>query len=63
MIVPSRVLFVGAGLDVHTYPYYDRETNGIRFDDMLATLDTLPARSVVLLQPCCHNPTGIDMTR
>jgi aromatic-amino-acid transaminase len=58
-----RVLFVGAGLDVHTYPYYNRETNGIRFDDMLATLDTLPARSVVLLQPCCHNPTGIDMTR
>lgn len=58
-----RVLFVGAGLDVHTYPYYDPATNGVRFDAMLATLDTLPARSVVLLQPCCHNPTGIDLTR
>lgn len=58
-----RVIFSAAGLDVHTYPYYDPRTNGIRFDEMLATLDALPARSVVLLQPCCHNPTGIDLSR
>ena len=30
---------------------------------MLATLRTLPARSVVLLHACCHNPTGVDLTR
>ncbi|AOJ82867.1 MULTISPECIES: amino acid aminotransferase [Burkholderia] len=58
-----RVLFAAAGLDVHTYPYYDAATNGIRFDAMTATLDTLPARAIVLLQPCCHNPTGIDLSR
>ncbi|KVD80635.1 aromatic amino acid aminotransferase [Burkholderia sp. ABCPW 14] len=58
-----RVLFAAAGLDVHTYPYYDAATNGIRFDAMMATLDTLPARAIVLLQPCCHNPTGIDLSR
>jgi aromatic-amino-acid transaminase len=58
-----RVLFAGVGIDVHTYPYYDPQTNGVRFEEMLAMLDTLPPRSVVLLQPCCHNPTGIDLTR
>lgn len=58
-----EVLFAGAGLAVHAYPYYDPQTNGLRFGDMLATIDALPARSVVLLQPCCHNPTGIDLSR
>ena len=27
------------------------------------TLDKLPAGSVVLLHACCHNPTGVDLTR
>jgi len=58
-----RVIFSAAGLDVHTYPYYDEARNDIRVDAMLATLDALPARSVVLLQPCCHNPTGLDLDR
>lgn len=34
----------------------------MRFNDLLATLNTLPARSIVLLHPCCHNPTGADLT-
>ncbi|MEN2474296.1 amino acid aminotransferase [Burkholderia sp. GS2Y] len=58
-----RVIFSAAGLDVHTYPYYDEARNDIRVDALLATLDALPARSVVLLQPCCHNPTGLDLGR
>ena len=58
-----RSIFEGAGFTVHDYPYYDAATGGVRFDDMLATLKTLPARSVVLLHPCCHNPTGIDLSK
>ncbi|MBS0444828.1 MAG: aspartate/tyrosine/aromatic aminotransferase [Proteobacteria bacterium] len=57
-----RSMFEGAGLKVHTYPYYDATTGGVRFDEMLATLASLPARSVVLLHACCHNPTGVDLT-
>lgn len=34
----------------------------MRVNDLLATLSTLPARSIVLLHPCCHNPTGADLT-
>lgn len=57
-----RSMFEGAGLAVHTYPYYDAATGGLNFDGMLATIGTLPARSIVLLHACCHNPTGVDLT-
>ena len=30
---------------------------------MLDALRQLPAQSVVLLHACCHNPTGVDLTR
>ena len=56
-----RSMFEGAGLTVHTYPYYDPATGGCRFDEMLATLGRLPPKSVVLLHACCHNPTGVDL--
>jgi len=58
-----RAMFEGAGLTVNSYPYYDAQTGGLRFDAMRATLATLPARSIVLLHACCHNPTGVDLTR
>ena len=58
-----RAMFEGAGFRVHTYPYYDAATGGLRFDALLETLGTLPARSVVLLHACCHNPTGVDLKR
>ena len=57
-----RAMFEGAGVQVNTYPYYDPATGGVRFADMLAALQALPARSVVLLHACCHNPTGVDLT-
>ena len=55
-------IFNGAGLEVNTYPWYDAETHGVRFDAFISTLKTLPAQSIVLLHPCCHNPTGADLT-
>ena len=58
-----RSMFEGAGLAVQSYPYYDAKTGGVRFADMLAALDQLPPQSIVLLHACCHNPTGVDLTR
>ena len=57
-----RSMFEGAGLTVHTYPYYDAATGGLKFDAMLEAIRRLPARSIVLLHACCHNPTGVDLT-
>ena len=56
-----RAMFEGAGVAVHAYPYYDAESGGLKFEQMIATLSALPARSVVLLHACCHNPTGVDL--
>jgi aromatic-amino-acid transaminase len=58
-----RSMFEGAGLTVHTYPYYDADSGGLRFEAMRETLATVPARSIVLLHACCHNPTGVDLGR
>lgn len=30
---------------------------------MLEAVKTAPARSIFILQSCCHNPTGADLTR
>jgi aromatic-amino-acid transaminase len=58
-----RAVFEGSGLPVKTYPYYNSETGGLRFDEMLASLKQAEEKSVVLLHACCHNPTGVDLTQ
>ena len=58
-----RAMFEGAGLQVHNYPYYDAKTGGLKFDAMLQVLNQLPPGSMVLLHACCHNPTGVDLSR
>ncbi|MGQ8775988.1 amino acid aminotransferase [Serratia sp. NA_112.1] len=55
-------IFGGAGFKVNTYPYFDSESLGVKFDAMLNALKQLPKHSIALLHPCCHNPTGSDLT-
>ncbi|WP_343623590.1 amino acid aminotransferase [Roseateles puraquae] len=57
-----RAVFEGSGHVCETYPYYDPATGGVRFEALLAFFQQLPARSVVLMHACCHNPTGVDLT-
>lgn len=57
-----RALFEKAGFEVVEYPYYDPETHGLNLDGMLDFLKSLPAKSIVVLHACCHNPTGVDPT-
>jgi aromatic-amino-acid transaminase len=58
-----RALFEQAGFTVMTYPYYDAATHGLDFAGMTAALEKLPAGAIVVLHACCHNPTGVDLTR
>ena len=55
-------LLGSSGLALEPYPYYDVGTRGIDFERMLGRLSELPARSVVLIHACCHNPTGADLS-
>lgn len=57
-----RALFEGAGFPVKDYAYYDAATRGVDFAAMKADLAAMPARSIVVLHACCHNPTGADLT-
>jgi aspartate/tyrosine/aromatic aminotransferase len=56
-------LLGSAGLEIKTYPYYDVDNKNIRFDAMLDTLNSIPGGDLVLLHGCCHNPTGMDLSR
>ncbi|WP_313517635.1 amino acid aminotransferase [Pseudomonas sp.] len=56
-----RALFESAGFPVQNYRYYDAASHGVDRAGMLADLQALPARSVVVLHACCHNPTGVDL--
>ncbi|MFZ6726306.1 aromatic amino acid transaminase [Undibacterium sp. MH2W] len=58
-----RAVFEGCGITVKTYPYYDAATGGLRFDAMLDALKAAEKHSIVLLHACCHNPTGVDLTK
>ena len=56
-------LISSAGLKMDKYPYYNRETLGVDFEDMLSHLNDNAARGdIVLLHGCCHNPTGADLS-
>jgi aromatic-amino-acid transaminase len=58
-----RALFEGAGFTVNAYPYYDPATHGLDFAGMTGALEKLTPSTIVVLHACCHNPTGVDLTR
>jgi len=57
-------LIGSVGPEIKQYPYYNKTTLGVDFDDMLACLeqDAKPG-DVVVLHGCCHNPTGADLSK
>jgi aromatic-amino-acid transaminase len=58
-----RQLFEAAGFPVKSYPYYDPRTRGLDFAGMKRALESAAAGDTVVLHSCCHNPTGVDLTR
>lgn len=57
-------LFRAVGLDkINTYTYYSRERGAVDFTNMLHAVRTAPRHSIFVLQACCHNPTGMDLSR
>src|SRR5688572_19764371 len=58
-----RQLFEAAGFTVRSYIYYDPTTRGLDFAGMQRALNGIPAGSIVVLHACCHNPTGVDLSK
>ncbi|WP_354644102.1 aromatic amino acid transaminase [Kitasatospora camelliae] len=59
--VNHRPIMEAAGLAVRTYDYVGPD-GGLALELLLADLDAARPGDVVLLQGCCHNPTGVDLT-
>ncbi|TFB03506.1 Aspartate aminotransferase [Trichoderma ghanense] len=55
-------IFNNVGITVAQYPYFNKETRGLDFEGMTAAISAAPERSIILLHPCAHNPTGVDPT-
>ncbi|WP_323844606.1 amino acid aminotransferase [Microbulbifer magnicolonia] len=56
-------LLGNAGLQIKSYPYYDRATSSLQFDAMVDTLKNVGEGDLVLFHACCHNPCGADLSR
>jgi aromatic-amino-acid transaminase len=54
-------MVAGAGLEIATYPFYDRDAHRVRFEEMLVALKAGQPGDIALLHGCCHNPTGADL--
>ncbi|KAL1997999.1 hypothetical protein VTN02DRAFT_228 [Thermoascus thermophilus] len=55
-------VFRDSGLEVAQYRYYNKDTIGLDFDNLIADLKAAPNGSIILLHACAHNPTGVDPT-
>ncbi len=55
-------LFQRAGFKTTTYPYWDRANRSVDFAGMVEALESAEAGSIVVIQPVCHNPTGVDLS-
>ncbi|KZL78706.1 aspartate aminotransferase [Colletotrichum tofieldiae] len=55
-------IFKDAGLETTTYPYLDSSKHAVNFAGFLEVVRSAPKGSVFVLQGCCHNPTGVDLS-
>ena len=53
-------LFPGAGVAMHSYPYFDAESSSLRYEDMIHALQQRGPGDAVLFHACCHNPCGVS---
>jgi len=55
-------IFDIAGLQTVTYAYFNSQTQSVRFNEMMDALEAAESGDALLLQACCHNPTGADLS-
>ncbi|XP_026323364.1 aspartate aminotransferase, cytoplasmic [Hyposmocoma kahamanoa] len=57
------LVFTNAGFTKpRAYRYWNSKTRAIDFDGMIEDLKSAPENSVIILNACAHNPTGMDPT-
>ncbi|KAF4760606.1 hypothetical protein HAV15_007847 [Penicillium sp. str.  len=52
-----------AGLEVVKFSYYDPKSATVNFPILLERVLQASPGSIFILQPCCHNPVGMDLSQ
>jgi len=55
-------IFDLTGLETIAYPYFDSRAQAVRFEAMMDTLADADLGDALLLQACCTNPSGADLS-
>jgi aspartate aminotransferase len=55
-------LYPAAGLEMHSYPYFDPVESALRYDEMMDAIGRRGPGDAVLFHACCHNPCGVSPT-
>jgi aromatic-amino-acid transaminase len=55
-------ILTAAGLRIARHPFFDPATQAVLFDEMLEALAAAAHGDILLVQGCCHNPTGAELT-
>ncbi|HAZ15510.1 MAG: hypothetical protein A2Y28_05105 [Chlamydiae bacterium GWC2_50_10] len=58
-----KKIFTQAGLTPLPYPYFHEGEKRVFFEEMKLFLMKQEKRGALLLHACCHNPSGMDMSR
>lgn len=45
------------------FPYYDPKSAAVNFPTLLERVSQASPGSIFILQPCCHNPVGMDLSQ
>ncbi|MEM8678920.1 MAG: amino acid aminotransferase [Planctomycetota bacterium] len=56
-------VFSRTGLTCESYPYLDESQTQLDRQGFLDALAALPPEQFVLVHGCCHNPSGVDLTK
>lgn len=59
--VNHRPLMVAAGLATATYPWQEHD-GVVDSEAIMAAFETAREGDILLVQGCCHNPTGVDLS-
>lgn len=58
-----RLTFNTLGYEYREYPYYDKRSHSVRFDDLKACIESAPSGSVFVLQLSGHNSSSFDLNK
>ncbi len=58
-----RAIFEAVGFEVIDYPYYDAKNHCVDIEGLIRAFESYAPGTLVLLHACCHNPTGVDLSK